>query len=187
MGDMMSDDASDVSAARSGDSEAFSRLYERHAPVVLALCRACSSMAEAEDAMQEAFLRAFRRLDQLETPAGLRPWLYAIARRVCTERRRSASRRDRHEAQAIMDRIDTTSGSVTADAQVEQAEQLDRLTAALDTLPENERLVIHLYYLDPDPPEAGFAALGLSRTHFYRLLHRARERLAFQMREARVT
>lgn len=181
----MSDDARDVSAVLADDTEAFARLYQRHAPVVLALCRACSSMAEAEDAMQEAFLRALHRLSQLQDPSGFRPWIYAIARRVCAERRRSARRRDRHEAQATMQRIETTLPAAGVGDLMEQGEQLERLTAALDDLPENERLVIHLYYLDPDPPEAGFAALGLSRSHFYKLLHRARERLACAMREGR--
>jgi RNA polymerase sigma-70 factor (ECF subfamily) len=186
MSEMMSDDASDVSAASAGDPEAFARLYRRHAPVVMALCRACSSMAEAEDATQEVFLRAMRRLDQLENPAGLRPWLYAIARRVCAERRRSNQRRNRHETQAIMQRVEDAPMSSSVPEQVERGEQLDRLTLALDALPEEERLAIHLYYLEPDPVTAGFEALGVSRSHFYRLVHRGRERLASLMREASI-
>ena len=50
--------------------------------------------------MQETFLRAYRKLHQLKHPDGLRFWLYAIARRVCSEQRRSAERRNRHEALA---------------------------------------------------------------------------------------
>ena len=68
--------------------------------------------------------------------------------------------------------------------QVEQDDQLDRLSVALDALPEDERLVIHLYYLEADPPAAGLAALGVSRSQFYRVLQRARDRLALLMREA---
>ncbi len=69
----------------------------------------------------------------------------------------------------------------------EKAEQLDRLTTALDTLPEDERLVIHLHYLDPDPPEAAASALGLSRSGYYKLLHRARGRLAGMLNEVRTS
>jgi hypothetical protein len=71
MNSMMSDDASDLSAALAGNPEAFARLYDRHAPVVLSLCRRSSSLADAEDAMQETFLRAYRKLHQLDRPAGL--------------------------------------------------------------------------------------------------------------------
>ncbi len=72
-------------------------------------------------------------------------------------------------------------------ASAENAEQLDRLTAALDTLPEDERLVIHLHYLDSDPPKAANSALGLSRSGYYKLLHRARRRLAGMLNEVRTS
>ena len=46
--------------------------------------------AEAEDATQETFIRAYRKLDKVEQAEKLRSWLYAIAGRVCSERSRSA-------------------------------------------------------------------------------------------------
>lgn len=180
---MMSDDGSDLTAALAGDREAFARLYDRHAAVVLSLCRRGCSQAEAEDACQETFLRAYSRLDQVRDPAGLRPWLYAIARRVCSDRRRSAERRGRHEEQAGMNLLASPPETPSPPRAVEQAEQLTRLTAALDRLPDDERLAIHIYYLEPDPPEVASAALNLSRSGFYKLLTRARERLARLMRE----
>jgi RNA polymerase sigma factor (sigma-70 family) len=180
----MNDDISDVPAALAGDREALARLYQRHAPVVLSLCRRFSTPAEAEDALQEVFLRAFRRLDQLTEPSGFRPWLYTIARRVCAERRRSVRRRTRHETEATMRQTEIDPPVASPAEAVDQAEQLNRLTAALDTLPDDERLAIHLHYLDPDPPAAAASTLGLSRSGFYKLLHRARRRLAGLMREA---
>jgi RNA polymerase sigma-70 factor (ECF subfamily) len=184
---VMSDDISDVPAALAGDRDALARLYERHAPIILSLCRRCGTPAEADDALQEVFLRAFNRLGQLARPAGFRPWLYSIARRVCSERRRSGRRRTRHETEATMRHAELeTKASNPADT-AEQAEQLDRLTAALDLLPEDERLVIHFHYLDPDPPEAARCALGLSRSGYYKLLHRARQRLAGLLKEARTS
>ena len=183
----MSNDASDLSAALAGDGDAFARLYERHAGVVLSLCRRCSSLTEAEDAMQETFLRAYRRLYQLKQPQGLRAWLYAIARRVCSERRRSAERRNRHESLAADNCAASTPEVATPAQAAEHAEQLDRLTVAIDELPDDERLAIHLHYLDADPVAAASTTLGLSRSGFYRLLDRARKHLAVSMREAQPT
>ncbi|MHC4444132.1 MAG: RNA polymerase sigma factor [Planctomycetota bacterium] len=180
---MMSDDVSDLSAALAGSREAFARLYDRHAGVVLSLCRNRLSLAEAEDAMQETFLRAYRRLDQLREPAGLRPWLYTIAKRVCSERHRSMDRRNHHETQAVIKRTASQCDEVSPADTVEQAEQLDRLTVALDSLSDNERLAIHLYYIDTNPQQAAAAVLGLSRSGFYKLLARARGHLARLMRE----
>ncbi|MBN1345224.1 MAG: sigma-70 family RNA polymerase sigma factor [Phycisphaerae bacterium] len=180
----MTDDTCDLTAAAAGDGQAFARLYDRHAGVVLSLCRRrASSEAEAEDATQETFVRAFRMLDQLDRPAGFRRWLYAIARRVCAERHRAARRRAHHEEQAVISRIDLSPPAIAAAESVSQAEQLERLGLALDALADEERLAIHLYYLDADPVEAAASTLGLSRGGFYKLLARARRRLATLMGE----
>jgi RNA polymerase sigma-70 factor (ECF subfamily) len=61
---------------------------------------------------------------------------------------------------------------------MDQREQLDLLSEALEQLPDDERLAVHLYYLDADPVTAASACLGVSRSGFYKLLARARERLA---------
>ena len=183
----MTSDASDLPAALAGDAEAFARLYERHAGIVLSLCRRSSGLDDAEDAMQETFLRAYRRLHQLRSAAGFRPWLYAIAKRVCSERRRSAGRRDRHETKAADNLIHTQLEIPTPADTAENSEQLDRLTAAMDTLSDRERLAVHLYYLDPQPVRAASAVLGLSRSGYYKLLVRARTQLASSMREAQPT
>jgi DNA-directed RNA polymerase specialized sigma24 family protein len=64
-----------------------------------------------------------------------------------------------------------------------RAEQMQRLTDALGTLADDERLAIHLFYLEDDAASAAADALGLSRSGFYKLLARARGRLARAMRE----
>ena len=66
----------------------------------------------------------------------------------------------------------------------ERAEELLRLDAAIDALPDQERLAVHLYYLESDPVRAAKDALGLSRSGFYKLLARAREQLAAELKEA---
>ncbi len=175
--------AADLTAAQGGDPQAFARLYDRHAAVVLSLCRRLGS-AEAEDAVQETFIRAYRMLDKVASPQKLRPWLYGIARFVCAEQRRAAHRRSKHEAEAMMTRTAELQATAPAGAPVEQAEDLERLDDALNAIDDRERLAIHLYYLESDPVQAAESALGLSRSGFYKLLGRAREHLANLMRGA---
>lgn len=183
------DDGRDLIAAAAGEPEAFGRIYGRHAAVVLSLCRrstrAAASTTDAEDATQETFIRAFNMLDTLDRskPLSIRSWLFAIARRVCSERRRSALRRTWHEAQAIMQTtLMLREGSRLHESNgCEADEQLDRLGHALDQLDEQERLAIHLHYLEADPVGAAASALGLSRSGYYKLLARARQRLAALM------
>lgn len=180
------DDSLDVAAARRGEQAAFARLYDRHAAVVLSLCRRLSvrhSLDEAEDAMQETFIRAMRTLDRLDRPDGFRAWIYAIARFVCSERRRAAGRRDRHEETAMT----LAPTAVERDSSVERDEDLRRLDAAMEALPDDERLALHLYYLDADPIRSAAAALHVSRSGYYKLLARARERLAALLKEATVS
>lgn len=183
------DDLHDLAAAREGDEHAFARIYDRHGAVVLSLCRRTGGfgshdLAEAEDALQETFIRAFRLLHTLEEPARLRSWLFGIARRVCSERRRSAGRRARHEDHAVNFATHQLAGPDDMSARAAHDESLRRLGTAMDALPDDERLAVHLYYLDPDPVRAAHAALRLSRSGFYKLLARAREHLARLMQEA---
>lgn len=187
----MSDDARDVQAALAARSDpaatssahlAFARIYDRHSTVVRALCmRSGLGLSDADDAVQETFLRAYRLLHQVTDPDHLRSWLYAIARLVCSERRRAAGRRSKHEhaaARELADMNGTRSDMNVPAAAPEHAEALDKLSAAIDELPDDERLAIHLYYLEPDPVGAANTTLGLSRSGFYKLLARARTRLS---------
>lgn len=66
-------------------------------------------------------------------------------------------------------------------AGAERSERLEMLSRALGELPEQERLAVHLFYLEADPVIAAREALGLSRSGFYKLLARARERLGVLM------
>jgi RNA polymerase sigma factor (sigma-70 family) len=207
MSGVMSDDRADVlavQAARTRASEdataaqcahaAFARIYDRHAPVVLALCRGETRTDEdAHDALQETFIRAYRKIDDVhdstgsaEGSGGLRSWLYQIARHVCSEKRRADGRRTKHEQEA---RVNGSANIIRSEreanerppARSEQGDRLEMLTRALGELPDQERLAIHLFYLDADPAVAAREALGVSRSGFYKLLARARERLGMLM------
>ncbi len=178
------DEAADLIAAQASDQDAFARLYDRHGAVVLSLCRRLS-LAEAEDAAQETFIRAYRLLHKVESAAKLRPWLYGIARRVCSEHTRALRRRRHHEDQAMLTRTaERKATAASATESLEQAEQLHRLDDAIDQLDDRQRLAIHLYYLESDPIQAAQSALGLSRSGYYKLLAKARQRLGELMREA---
>jgi RNA polymerase sigma-70 factor (ECF subfamily) len=182
----VSDDGQDLAAAGAGDHEAFARLYDRHGPLVLSLCRR-HCLAEAEDATQETFIRAYRMLESLERPDRFRAWLCSIARRVCSERRRSQGRRAAREERAMIEASVQRGPAPGAGEEAEREERMRRLSEAIDELDASERLAIHLYYLQPDPATAAADLLGVSRSGFYKLLARARQSLAARMGAAKVT
>jgi RNA polymerase sigma-70 factor (TIGR02960 family) len=88
-----SDDAV-VAAARAGDEAAFAALVDRHRRELHVHCyRMLGSFEEAEDLVQETFLRAWRRRDSFQGGPGFRAWLYRIATNACLDELRRSRRR----------------------------------------------------------------------------------------------
>jgi RNA polymerase sigma-70 factor (ECF subfamily) len=81
------DEAAALGAAvRNGDGAAFTALVERHRRELLVHCyRMLASLADAEDAVQETFLRAWRYRESVKEGLPLRPWLYRIATNACLD------------------------------------------------------------------------------------------------------
>jgi RNA polymerase sigma-70 factor (ECF subfamily) len=86
-------DADLVARARQGDPDAFGELIDRHRPAVYrAALAALGSHADAEDAAQDAFLAAYRRLDSFRGEASFKTWLLTITWHQAINRRRSLIR-----------------------------------------------------------------------------------------------
>jgi len=171
----MQNDADLVRKTLAGERSAYAELYDRYARLIRAICfDVTGDLAAAQDLAQEVFLRAWRRLGTLREPAKYSRWLIAIARNTCRRWRRSRSR-DRHRYVGL--RPGEREKELPASDPRPDDEQLGRLRAAIADLPEKERLALHAFYLLGRSAEDSRAALGLSRSGFYRTLERARKRL----------
>ena len=89
------DDAAAVAKARAGDSEGFRLLVERHSRALFQLgYRMTGNEQDAEDVVQEAFLKAYRSLDRFEERSQVGSWLYRIAANCAFDVLRRRQRRD---------------------------------------------------------------------------------------------
>ena len=87
-----------ISKARAGDGDAFRALIEQHRAELQVHCyRMLGSLQDAEDALQETMLAAWRGIGRFEQRASMRTWLYRIATNQCLNARRSSKRRQARE------------------------------------------------------------------------------------------
>lgn len=158
-------DAELVTGARSGDTRAFSRLYERHSGRLLpALWRLTGGdRGQAEDLLQEAFVQAWNRLDQLRDPARFGPWLKQTAINLALS--------DRRRMRVVGD--DSGLDQLAEAAPPWPSADLD-LERAIAALPERARQVLVLFCLEGYSHDEIARTLGIEAGTSKGQLNRAR-------------
>jgi RNA polymerase sigma factor (sigma-70 family) len=146
-------------------AERFERLYAAHYASVLAYALRRTRRPEADDVVAETFTIAWRRLS--DVPCEARPWLYEVARRVLSNRRRADARRT-----ALIDRLRHTPAIPPG-----ASGDLEALAAAFAALPEHEREALALVAWEGLSCGEAARAAGCSDVAMRVRLHRARRRL----------
>jgi RNA polymerase sigma-70 factor (ECF subfamily) len=166
------DDHRLIAALKAGDHAAPAVLLERYQGVVLSLClRMLSHRQDAEDVLQETFVRALRSVASFDGSRPLRPWLLGIAANRC----RTSLGRRKKRPQAIepaVDQADHRPGLTDPD---DLAGELER---ALERLRPDYRLVFVLYHEQGLPYEEIAQAVDRPIGTIKTWLHRARAELA---------
>jgi RNA polymerase sigma factor (sigma-70 family) len=169
--------------AQRGDERAFEQLVRPYEEVAFRVAYLITgSAAEAEDAMQEGFVNAWRALGRFRREESLRPWLLRVVANAARNRRRSGGRR----AELVL-RAERERGSGDAAPSPETAlltsERRDELLTAVNRLGEKDRLAITCrYFLDLSEEETA-ATLGWRRGTVKSRLSRALGRLRADLGE----
>jgi len=184
---MEASDAEAVALARSGDAEGFRVLVERHGRSLFRLAyRMTGSEEDAEDAVQETFLRAYRRLDGFEERANVGSWLYRIAANCAYDVLRTRRRRG-GEVPADDPASGETAASVPSadpspDRLVSSAEVRKRVHSAMSRMSTLERSAFVLRHFEGWTIEEIGQALDLERSaakhSIFRAVRKVREVLA---------
>jgi len=171
------DDGRLAQLAARGDERAFEVLYDRHHRALLGFCRhMLRSGDEAEDALQQTFLRAHRALITYGAPTDPRPWLYTIARNhCCTE---LATRRRELPADAAAPHADGPG------EQVQTRADLRAVVADVERLPDDQRAALVLAELADLSHEQIAGVIGVRPGKVKALIYQARTTLIAE-REAR--
>lgn len=187
MSGMEGSDAAEVARARAGDQGAFRALVERHSRAVFRLAfRMTGNEQDAEDVVQESFLKAYRRLDQFESRANFGSWIYRIAANCAYDLLRARARRDEQPlAEDDPDRPDPASSLPADDPSPERlvfgSEVRSRMTAAFARLSARERSAFVLRHYEGLTIEEIGAALDLdtnaTKHSVFRAVRKLREAL----------
>jgi RNA polymerase sigma-70 factor (ECF subfamily) len=170
-----------VERACRGDGAAFGTLIRDHQEIAFRTAYLITrNAADAEDAVQTALVKAFHALPRFRRGAPLRPWLLAIVANEARNRRRSAGRREHLALRAAHD-LPSGDAAPSPEGSLLAAEQRQTLLAALETLREEERLVLSCRYLLDLSEEETAAALGVRRGTVKSRTSRALGRLRAQL------
>jgi RNA polymerase sigma-70 factor, ECF subfamily len=160
-------DAVDATLAASGDAHAFERLYRGHVSRIHSLARRMLSDDEADEAVQDVFVRAWQKLGTFRGESAFGTWLHRLAINLLLSRReRTGIRRKRHvEGDLVLEVL--PGRRATPEAAVD-------MEAAIARLPDGARQVFVLHDIQGYRHEEIAGMLGLAAGTSKSQLHRAR-------------
>jgi RNA polymerase sigma-70 factor, ECF subfamily len=172
-----SEEAQLVAAAKAGDSDAFAELVRAtQADVYTLAYRLTGNEDDARDVAQEAFFRAFKSLKRFRGDSRFSTWMYRITANCASTHltRRSKGRHDElSDDDSVLDERPESDPEAMAEAGILR----DRVSAALDDLPQILRAVVVLRDVYDLPHDAIASELGISESAAKVRLHRARRKL----------
>lgn len=165
-------DAELVARVLSGDTDAYGVLVRRYQDAFFRFAtRMLGSRDDADDALQSAFLRAYRSLRFCRNPGRFGAWLHQI---VVNECRTFGARRTRRERVVMSDSVEMERA---VEMQSEQVEDMDVIQRALDQLEDSQREAFVLKYVEELSYDEMAVLTGVGESALKMRVHRARERL----------
>jgi RNA polymerase sigma-70 factor (ECF subfamily) len=176
-------DAMLVARLQEGDPDAYETLVRVHGGRLLSVARRfLPNNEDAQDAVQDAFIKAFRAIGTFEERAQLHTWLHRILVNTALMKIRSRKRRPEESIDDLLptfqaDGHQTTESRDWSDAIFERKERVTMVRQAIAQLPDHYRVVLTLRDIEERDTMETAAALGTTTTVVKVRLHRARQAL----------
>jgi len=183
---MLVDDGNLIERLRMGDDVAFAELVEHHAAPLLAVTRRILRDEEdARDAVQEAFVAAFRGIGEFQSESRVSTWLHRIAVNCALMKLRGLERRREQDVDALLppfqpdghQRHSSVAWLETAEDILHREQSCALVRQCIDQLPESYRIVLVLRDIEQLPPDVVAEKLQITRDNLKVKLHRARQAL----------
>jgi RNA polymerase sigma factor (sigma-70 family) len=171
------DDNQYISQVIAGNTASFAVLINRHKDLVYTIAMNITRNREdAEEVAQDVFLKAFQKLSAFRMESSFQTWLYRIAYN-------EAISRVRKNKTKLFDLVEEISGNIPDEdveddiAGLDEQEQKLVVSRILDQLPEIDRVLVSLFYLDNQSINEIIQVTGMSESNVKVRLHRVRKRI----------
>ena len=171
-----------LARSRAGDQEALRDLVHEHQAYLLRFCLSVlDNEDDAEDAVQEAFIAAIKKLDSFRAESTFRTWLSTIALNICRGKYRKRSRRQALN-QAVGESRTRQADEPSPEMQAIESQRQEQLWAAISSLDEKHRLPIVLRYYHELPTQEIADILGIKLGTVHSRLANARTQIRRQLK-----
>lgn len=186
MSHVLTGDAALIAGLQAGDADAFETLVRKYMPMLLRVARRIlRSEDDARDAVQDAFISAFKSIRSFASQSQLGTWLHRIAINSSLMKLRSQRRRAEEDIDGYLPRFMEDGHQVepsvpwneTAEDAMQRAELRDLVRKSIDQLPETYRTILLLRDIEELSAEETAKILGINRNTVKVRLHRARQAL----------
>lgn len=162
-----------VQSAQTGDERAFEALFRAHRDSIFSIAMHYLRDREvAEDVTQDAFVRAWDQLPKLREPAAFGGWLRAMTINMVRDHFRS-----KREADPLDDDNPLPSGDDGPDRSIERDERRDAVRQAILGLPDHQRVIVSMHYLEGRSVQEIMEATDLPKGTVVSRLSRGRDNL----------
>ncbi len=184
-------DAEIIEEVRAGNTRAFAHLVDRHKDRALTLAlRLVGDRLEAEELVQDAFLKAFRNLGQFRGDARFSTWFYRILYNQCMtrlRRRASAPQMLDLNDESLLESLPAEEQYGTLDEQLEDTDLLKFLASEVDALPPRYKSAVSLYYVQEmsyeEIAQVMDVPLGTVKTCLFRGRNLLRKRISLRLKK----